>query len=73
MSTTSNYTEFGTLPTLPKDKLEKLLAFIDNIDSVTLPMVTDTDNGKVLTVIEGKWGAAVLEIENEEQTAPSNP
>lgn len=73
MSTTSQYTEFGQLPTLPKDKLEKLLTFLDNIDSVQLPTVTADDNGKVLTVVDGEWKAVVPETGDEGQTEPSSP
>lgn len=42
---------------------------VDNI--VKLPAVKNTDNGKVLTVVDGKWAAADLpQPETEPETEP---
>ena len=53
-STTSHYTVYGTLPTLTEQEKNDLLA------AKELPAVSSTDNGKVLTVVEGAWAKAAI-------------
>ena len=52
--TTSHYIEYGTLPTLTEQEKNDLLA------AKELPAVSSTDNGKVLTVVEGAWAKAAI-------------
>lgn len=52
MSTTSHYKVFGTLPTLTEEEKQDILT------AKELPGVSATDNGKVLTVVDGKWAKA---------------
>lgn len=52
MSTTSHYEVYGTLPTLTEEEKNDILT------SKELPKVANTDNGKVLTVVNGAWAKA---------------
>ena len=76
--TTSHYTEYGTLPTLTEQEKHDLLT------AKELPGVNATDNGKVLTVVEGAWAKAelpeagaeakgcVLQAENVEESSATS-
>lgn len=55
MADVSSYKVYGTLPTIPEEQVQKL---IEQSEGGTLPEVTTTDNGKVLTVVEGAWDKA---------------
>lgn len=53
-------TEMGTLGSLPVETINNLLKLAENADSLlasALPKVRSSDNGKVLTVVKGKWAA----------------
>ena len=54
-------TEMSRLDSLPTATLAKLIALAESADSLLalqgLPKVKATDNGKVLTVVEGAWAA----------------
>ena len=50
----SLYTEYAQMPTLTKEKLDKLLAMEG------LPAVDSTDNGKVLMVVDGGLTLATI-------------
>ena len=52
MSTTSHYKVYGTLPTLTEEEKQDILT------AKELPGVSATDNGKVLTVVDGEWAKA---------------
>lgn len=49
--------------TLIPDMIKALAAYIGNGGAAELPTVSSTDNGKVLTVVNGAWAVA----------APANP
>ena len=46
--------------TIIPDMINALAAHISSGGAAELPAVTTTDNGKVLTVVSGKWAAAAL-------------
>jgi hypothetical protein len=46
--------------TLIPDMIEAIAGHIGNGGAAEVPSVTTADNGKVLTVVEGKWSAAAL-------------
>lgn len=55
--------EMSRLDSLPTETLNKLLELAANADAIKasiLPTVKSADNGKVLTVVSGKWAAAEL-------------
>ena len=65
-STTSTYPVYGTLPTLTEQEKEDLLS------SKELPAVSSTDNGKVLTVVEGAWAKAAIPAQLPSVTGTDN-
>lgn len=54
MSTTSNYAEYGQLPTMSVEDVARIMSGGDS----DLPAVTTDDNGDVLTVVSGAWSKA---------------
>ena len=64
--TTSHYIEYGTLPTLTEQEKNDLLA------AKELPAVSSTDNGKVLTVVEGAWAKAAIPAQLPSVTGTDN-
>lgn len=55
--------EMSRLDSIPTATLNKLLELAENADAIKasiLPAVKSADNGKVLTVVSGKWAAAEL-------------
>ena len=52
MSTTSHYEVYAKLPTVTEEEKNDILT------SKELPKVTNTDDGKVLTVVNGAWAKA---------------
>ena len=46
--------------TLTPDMIRAIAIHIGNGGAAELPTVSNTDNGKVLTVVEGAWAAAAL-------------
>jgi len=69
-------TPVARLDTLPAATLDKLLALADKADELLalqgLPSVSSTSNGKVLTVVSGKWKAANVPAELPAVTADDN-
>ena len=55
--------EMSRLDSIPTATLNKLLELAENADAIKasiLPTVKSADNGKVLTVVSGKWAAAEI-------------
>lgn len=46
--------------TLIPDMIKAIAAFISDGGAAELPTVTSSNNGEVLTVVEGAWAAAAL-------------
>ncbi len=46
--------------TLIPDMVNAIAALVQSGGTAELPSITTTDNGKVLTVVSGKWAAADL-------------
>lgn len=46
--------------TLTPDMIKEIAAYISAGGAAELPTVSSADNGKVLTVVNGKWAAAAL-------------
>ena len=46
--------------TLIPDMVNAIAALVQSGGTAELPSITTTDNGKVLTVVSGKWAAASL-------------
>jgi hypothetical protein len=54
--TSADVANMNTIP----DLINAIAAFITAGGAAELPAVSTTDNGKVLTVVSGKWAAAAL-------------
>ncbi len=54
-----NVTNVANITLIP-DMIKAIAAHISGGGAAELPTVTTTDNGKVLTVVEGEWAAAAL-------------
>ena len=50
--------------TLIPDMINALASYIQTGGAAELPKVSSSDNGKVLTVVSGKWATAALPTNN---------
>ena len=54
-----NATNVANITLIP-DMIKALAVYIGNGGAAELPTVTSSNNGEVLTVVEGAWAAAAL-------------